>query len=160
MYPSNLSLFFALYVIKNIRLRIRAVTYVALHGKEGKKINLVELSENINVPHHFLGKIMQDLVKNNIVRSLKGPGGGFWADETTQNLSAFEILKVTDGKAILSHCLMEKRTATVVNHARYIMITPHAAILCSILFAIQALPLLQRKWRKAKFSSAKDISRC
>jgi Rrf2 family protein len=99
---------------KTFAYALRAVTYVALHGREGKKINLVELSENINVPHHFLGKIMQDLVKNNIVRSLKGPGGGFWADDATQNLSAFEILKVTDGKAILNHCLMGKKNCNSV----------------------------------------------
>lgn len=94
---------------KTFAYALRAVTYVALHGREGRKINLVELSENINVPHHFLGKIMQDLVKNNVIRSLKGPGGGFWADETTYQLSAFEILKVTDGKSVLSSCLMGKK---------------------------------------------------
>lgn len=95
---------------KTFAYALRAVTYVALHSKDGKKINLVELSENINVPHHFLGKIMQDLVKNNIIRSLKGPGGGFWADESTHQLSAFEILKVTEGKSVLSSCLMGKKS--------------------------------------------------
>lgn len=99
-------------VSKAFAYALRAITYVALHAKVGSKVTLVELSENIDVPHHFLGKIMQDMVRNGLINSLKGPGGGFWADDHTLNLTAFDVLKVTDGKLVLSHCLMGKKNCS------------------------------------------------
>lgn len=97
---------------KTFAYALRAVTYVGLHGRNGRKVNLQELSESIDVPHHFLGKIMQDLVRNGIINSLKGPGGGFWADDKTLSLPAYEVLKVTDGRAVLSSCLMGKKNCS------------------------------------------------
>ena len=41
-----------------------------------------------------------------------GPGGGFWADDKTLSLPAYEVLKVTDGRAVLSSCLMGKKNCS------------------------------------------------
>ncbi len=73
------------------------------------KINIVTLSEGIDVPHFFLGKIMQVLVKGGIVESSKGPGGGFWLSEAARDYKAFDVLKITDPKAVSSKCLMGKK---------------------------------------------------
>ena len=35
-----------------------------------------EISEGLKIPHHFLGKVMQTLVKADILTSHKGPKGG------------------------------------------------------------------------------------
>ena len=35
-----------------------------------------EISKGLSIPHHFLGKIMQTLVKKGILISHKGPKGG------------------------------------------------------------------------------------
>lgn len=94
---------------KTFAYALRAVTYVAVHSDKEHKINLLELSDGIDVPHHFLGKIMQDLVRQGILHSLKGPGGGFWTDEKSLKLPAYEVLKATDGNAILNSCLMGKK---------------------------------------------------
>ncbi|MBL7923410.1 MAG: Rrf2 family transcriptional regulator [Bacteroidia bacterium] len=94
---------------KTFAYALRAVTYVAVHSKEGKKVNLEQLSEGIDVPQPFLGKIMQDLVRQGVLKSMKGPGGGFWTDEFSLKLPAFEILNATDGYAVLTSCLMGKK---------------------------------------------------
>ena len=94
---------------KKFAYALRGLTFIALHGSMEKKISLQELSDGIDVPHFFLGKIMQELVRNEIVSSVKGPGGGFWIDDSALNRSAFEILKMIDPKVVASNCLMGKK---------------------------------------------------
>jgi len=93
---------------KKFAYALRGLTYIALHGSKEKKISLQELSDGIDVSHFFLGKIMQELVRNEIVSSVKGPGGGFWLEGPAMNRSAFDILKIIDRKIITGNCLMGK----------------------------------------------------
>ncbi|MBL7827632.1 MAG: Rrf2 family transcriptional regulator [Saprospiraceae bacterium] len=85
---------------------VRAVTYIAIHGSGGHKIGLLELSESLEVPHHFLGKIMQDLVRHGIVDSTKGPNGGFYANDSTLSTVLTDILKITDGSLVFEQCAL------------------------------------------------------
>lgn len=56
---------------------IRASIYIALQSMEGKRTNLKDISSEIESPEAFTAKILQSLVKNNIVTSVKGATGGF-----------------------------------------------------------------------------------
>lgn len=91
---------------KTFGYALRAATFVALHGKEGKKVGLQELSQSLGIPHHFLGKIMQDLVRHGIVDSTKGPSGGFYANERTAETPLLDILKITDGSLVFDQCAL------------------------------------------------------
>lgn len=85
---------------------LRGVTYVALYGREGRRLSLLEISEGIKVPHYFLGKIMQDLVRHQVIDSMKGPNGGFFINDRTPEITLMEILLIVDGKALFSHCAL------------------------------------------------------
>ena len=85
---------------------LRAITYIALHCEDGKRVSLQELSEHLAVPHHFLGKIMQDLVHHGIIDSAKGPTGGFFVNAHTCDYHLIEVLKITDDSRALNSCVM------------------------------------------------------
>src|SRR5690349_18698720 len=85
---------------------LRATIYIALHGESGKKISLHELSENLEIPHHFLGKIMQILVRKGIINSSKGPSGGFFTNEQTLDTCLVELLNITDGNSVSQQCAL------------------------------------------------------
>lgn len=85
---------------------MRGLAYVAIHGRAGRRVGLLEVSEAIKVPHHFLGKIMQDLVRHQIVDSVKGPNGGFFINERTLGITLLEVLVVVDGSALFTHCAL------------------------------------------------------
>ena len=72
---------------------LRAAVYVALHGQASSRIGLQELSARLDVPHHFLGKIMQDLVRHRVLNSAKGPSGGFFPAPHTGETRLIEILR-------------------------------------------------------------------
>lgn len=91
---------------KTFGYALRATTFVAVHGKEGKKIGLQEIAEGLDIPRHFLGKVMQDLVKHGILDSMKGPHGGFYANTHTEETPLLEILKITDGNQIFDQCAL------------------------------------------------------
>ena len=91
---------------KTFGYALRAATYVNIHGSKGKKVGLQELSQQLDIPHHFLAKIMQDLVRHGILDSIKGPSGGFYANERTAATPAIEILKITDGNLVFDQCAL------------------------------------------------------
>lgn len=91
---------------KTFGYALRAVTYVALPTNAGRKIGMQELSTELDIPQHFLAKIMQDMVKHAIVNSSKGPTGGFFAHERTANIPILEVLKITDGSMVFETCAL------------------------------------------------------
>lgn len=57
-----------------------------------------ELSETLSLPYRFLEQILSDLKKGGIVRSVRGYKGGYQLNTDPENLSAFDIYQVTEGK--------------------------------------------------------------
>jgi Rrf2 family protein len=91
---------------KTFGYALRATVYVAIHGTSDKKVGLQEVSERLNIPHHFLGKIMQDLVRHGIIDSTKGPSGGFFVNAATLDVPLIDILKITDGNLVFNQCAL------------------------------------------------------
>ncbi|MFN0187139.1 MAG: RrF2 family transcriptional regulator [Bacteroidia bacterium] len=85
---------------------LRAVTFVAQRSIEGQKVSLDELASSIQLSQHYLGKIMQELVRKGFLSSVKGPGGGFWLDKQRNDITIYELLIAMDGDQILNSCLM------------------------------------------------------
>lgn len=64
----------------------------------------METAVSLDIPVPFTVKILQELVRNGIVSSLKGPGGGFYLSEKNLNLPLIEIVKTIDGLSFFSSC--------------------------------------------------------
>lgn len=91
---------------KTFGYALRAITHIAVHGVNGRKMGLQELAGALGIPQHFLGKILQDLVRHGIIDSVKGPSGGFSANDHTRNFSLIEILRITDGNKVFDTCAL------------------------------------------------------
>jgi Rrf2 family protein len=100
---------------KTFGYAIRSAALVEMEGKAGHKIGLKEISQRLDIPHHFLGKIMQDLVRHGVVASLKGPSGDFYAHEKTSETTLLEILKITDGSLIFDQCALNIKRCNAVH---------------------------------------------
>lgn len=76
-----------------------AVGYLAKHHGEG-----IVLSQNIskqyNIPLEYLLKILQQLVKANVLRSKRGPGGGFTLARSTKKINVIQIIEAVDGPMV------------------------------------------------------------
>lgn len=84
---------------------IRAAVYVAVQSIEERRVNLKEIAKAIESPEAFTAKILQQLVKNNIVNSVKGPSGGFEIDKAQLwQIKLSQIVSAIDGDSIYMGC--------------------------------------------------------
>tara|TARA_Y100001933_G_scaffold265092_1_gene335285 strand:+ start:413 stop:850 length:438 start_codon:yes stop_codon:yes gene_type:complete len=84
---------------------IRAAVYIALQSLEGRRVSVTEIAEEIDSPVAFTAKILQQLTRNNIVNSVKGPTGGFEIErEDMDSVKLNMIVKAIDGDQIYMGC--------------------------------------------------------
>lgn len=91
---------------KSCEYAIRSVLYLAAHAEGDEKIGVSELSSNLEVPKHFLAKILQQLAKNQLISSLRGPTGGFYMTAENQESNLLKVIECIDGPHIFSKCIL------------------------------------------------------
>lgn len=84
---------------------LQAVCYLALK-KEGEMSSIKEMTERLEIPYHFLAKILQSLTRKGLLRSLKGPTGGFALGMPAKDIRLFHIVEAIDGVKFTSSCVM------------------------------------------------------
>ena len=89
---------------KTCEYGLRAVLFIAQQSSEKYKIGINTISNEINSPPAFTAKILQQLTKNKIVNSVKGPNGGFSIEADKMNTKLSEIVNILDGDSIYKGC--------------------------------------------------------
>ena len=82
---------------------LRALIYLAEQRAKGP-VTLQEVSEVLKIPKAFLSKILQQLSRNSVVKSLKGPSGGFVLARDPSELTIGEIVTEIDGPLNVFEC--------------------------------------------------------
>ena len=87
---------------------IRASIYLAMQQENNQpvKVGIKKMAEDLDMPVYFLGKIMQTLAKNKILKSYKGPNGGFKFNVNPDEISLYDIIKIFDGTEIFDKCML------------------------------------------------------
>lgn len=84
---------------------IRATIYVAVQSLKDERASLKAIAEKIDSPVAFTAKIMQELVRNEIMFSIMGPTGGFqMGKDRIDEIKLSEVVKAIDGDAIYKGC--------------------------------------------------------
>ena len=85
---------------------LRATIYLALHASEERKIMVTTLSERLEIPRHFLAKILQQLARQDLISSVKGPQGGFYLSASNRQRTIGDVVSVMDGDGIFTDCVL------------------------------------------------------
>jgi Rrf2 family protein len=104
-----------MFFSKSFGYALRGILYIAMLQDEQRKIQTDEIASRLSVPKHFLGKIMQELVKAGLLQSTKGPYGGFSLNETTLSTPLIRLVAITDGPDQFNICVLQLRTCKGVN---------------------------------------------
>lgn len=91
---------------KTCEYAMRAVFYIAQRSHEGYKVGIKEIAENINSPEPFLAKILQNLSREGLIQSSKGPNGGFYFDTQGLKRPLADIVSAVEGNEIFTGCGM------------------------------------------------------
>ena len=84
-----------------------AVGYIAKH-QEQKIILSQSISKEYGIPLEYLLKILQQLVKTNVLRSKRGPRGGFSLARPAKKITLLNIIEAVDGPMISQLNLVEQ----------------------------------------------------
>lgn len=104
-----------MFFSKSFGYALRGILYVSLMQDEQRKVQIDEIADNLSVPKHFLGKIMQELVKEGLLQSTKGPYGGFGITDKTLLTPLMKVLEITGDTEQFNLCVLQLRTCNGEN---------------------------------------------
>ena len=85
---------------------IKAVLFLALNSSKENKVMVKDIAKPINVPQAYIAKLLQDLARENIISSERGPKGGFYLNGENRNQSILSIIAVINGEEKLRTCML------------------------------------------------------
>jgi Rrf2 family protein len=88
------------------RYGIRAVIYLASQPSSNGKTGIRQISKELGLPSPYLAKILQELAKQKILSSSKGPHGGFALLKDARRITLIDIVKAIDGDEFFTNCIM------------------------------------------------------
>ena len=88
---------------------IRAILYMS-RQPAGEIIFKKDICMAQDITPAFLTKILQPLIKNGIVGSQRGVGGGFYLAKSPAEITLLDIIKSQEGPVYLNQCLVKDNT--------------------------------------------------
>ncbi len=86
---------------------IKACVFIAQESVSRKRVNLKEIAKSINSPEAYTAKILQQLVKSDVIKSVKGKMGGFEMDaDHLKDIRLVDIVVAIDGNGIYHSCIL------------------------------------------------------
>ena len=83
---------------------LRAAVYLMSRSSQGGRTGIREIAEEIEANEHTAAKILQLLSRASIIRSAKGPGGGFYMTPEQEPVYLIDIVNVIDGDHFFFDC--------------------------------------------------------
>ncbi len=94
---------------KSVEYALFAIKYLNYKTKD-QLVSTKEISESMKIPYDLLAKIMQKLVKNEIVSSIQGTKGGYYLTKSPKQINLNQIISAVDSEIKLTDCLFENAT--------------------------------------------------
>ncbi|MGB0849694.1 MAG: RrF2 family transcriptional regulator [Bacteroidia bacterium] len=97
---------------KSSEYGIKAIIYLTKFERN-ERVDLKSIAENIDSPVAFTSKILQKLVKANLILSIKGKGGGFSVDSSRRKqLTVWDIIYALEGDDLQNRCVLGLSTCS------------------------------------------------
>lgn len=87
---------------------VRAMYEIAC-GYPNMPVSAPFISEKQDVPVPFLEQILTKLRKSGIIKSIKGPGGGYLLNMSPEKITIWHIVEQLDGPMAITSCLDPKK---------------------------------------------------
>jgi len=95
---------------------VQAVCFIA--EKKEEKVSVRDLVRELQIPRHFLRRILQVLSREGILKSYKGRGGGFSLSLKPSFLSLLDIITVFQGDIRLNGHTFKKKICPHIKNCR------------------------------------------
>lgn len=86
---------------------LRAAIYLSTQDPD-RSCSLAEIAKHQGVPRKFLEKIVQDLTHSGLVKSKRGPDGGYTLARAPGKISFQDIIEALEGPIAVNVCMDER----------------------------------------------------
>jgi len=93
-----------LRISRKIDYGLRAMIYLASIPQESV-VPFREIARQMDVPEDFLAKILKTLVDTGLVKSTRGPHGGYALAKIPADISFLDVIEAVEGPVALNVCL-------------------------------------------------------
>jgi Rrf2 family protein len=92
---------------------MRSTLLIAERSLQGERTSTTEISKSTGMPYSYVAKILQRLVKADLISSKKGRHGGFEMNQQQmQTFTIMDIINVIDGKVVFDRCVLGVRSCS------------------------------------------------
>jgi Rrf2 family protein len=84
-----------------------AIHSMILIAKNEGRSNVVYIAETMGFSKHHVAKVLQKLVKAELLKSNRGPAGGFSVNKPINEINLLQIYEIIEGKIVDHECFME-----------------------------------------------------
>ena len=108
----------SLQISRRVDYALRATICMA-ELPEGRVISFREIAAHETIPEDFLAKILRSLGRQGLVRSLRGPHGGYGLALHPSKITFLDVIEAADGPIQINTCLgshTEAQDCQVRNH--------------------------------------------
>jgi len=100
---------------KKSEYALMAVRYLAINSN-GNYSTARDISLHYDIPYELVAKVLQQLVKRNIISSYQGVRGGYLLVKTPDQISLMEIISAIEDNYQITNCMNEKSSQKDCSH--------------------------------------------
>jgi len=89
---------------ETVKYALLALAYLAL--QKGRLVKVEEIAQVQGIPKPFLSKIFHKLVRERVLKSYKGPNGGFTFAIQPEEISIYDVIRYLDEDYRLDYCAL------------------------------------------------------
>jgi len=86
---------------------LRAIIYLS-HQDPERCCSISEISAQQSIPKKFLEKIIQDLMRADLIRSRRGSCGGYALARSPEEISFHDVIEAIEGPIAVNNCVDEE----------------------------------------------------
>lgn len=92
-----------LKITKKVEYALMSLAYIS--GKSDNELSSAkEIAKNNSIPREILAKTLQELVSINMIKSFKGPKGGYQICTDINKINIIEFIELLEGPVGLTNC--------------------------------------------------------
>jgi Rrf2 family protein len=81
-----------------------AIHSMVLIARSDKSLNVIRIAETTGFSKNHIAKVLQRLVKNDLLKSVRGPAGGFTLRKTPVEVTLLEVYESIEGPMEITDC--------------------------------------------------------
>jgi len=85
----------------------------------------IDIAKREQIPKYFLEKVIRDLMRRGLVRSRRGPGGGYQLARPAASISFKDIIEAVEGPIVLNVCLENSSVCSLQPTCRMFQVWEH-----------------------------------